>query len=198
MPATPLLVVITGPSGVGKDTVLEALRRTEGRPYGFPVNATTRPPRPGETDGIDYHFLSTAEFARRLAAGDFLEHASVYGQEKGVLKAPVRTLLQQGDDVILRTDIQGARYIKSIVPAAVTIFIAPPSFTEMERRLIARGGDSPEQVKRRLQTAREEIAAAPEFDYTVINEDVSRCVAEIESIIEHERARPGRTPTVIG
>ena len=109
----------------------------------------------------------------------------------------MRELLEEGRDVILRTDIQGARYIKSIVPAAVTVFVAPPSFEEMERRMVSRGGDSPEQVAIRLKTAREEMAVASEFDHTVVNDKVDRCVAEIESIIERERARPDRAPTVV-
>jgi guanylate kinase len=198
MPATPLLVVLTGPSGVGKDTVLGTLKKAVGREYGFPVNATTRDRRPDETDGVDYHFISAREFARRLADAEFLENATVYGQQKGVLKQPVRDLLKSGHDVILRTDIQGARFIKSQIPSAVTIFIAPPSLKEMEQRMRSRGGDSDEQIAIRLDTSRKEIAAAPEFDYTVVNDDLAHCIAEIEAIIERERNRPGRRPTVIG
>jgi len=197
MSATPLLVVLTGPSGVGKDTVLAALRNADGRNYGFPVNATTRHRRPDEKEGVDYYFVSKDEFARRLARGDFLEHATVYGQEKGVLKAQVRDLLRSGRDTVLRTDVQGARYIKSRVPGVVTIFIAPPSFGEMEKRMRSRGGDSPDQVELRLKTARAEISAADEFDYTVVNDDLAHCLAEIEAIIDRERSRPGRAPTVV-
>jgi guanylate kinase len=182
---------------VGKDSLLSALRQLPGESYGFPANATTRPARSGERDGIDYHFLTAEEFADRLSAGDFLEHATVYGQEKGVLKEPVRKLLEQGRDVILRTDIQGARYIKRIVPQAVTIFVAPPSLEEMERRMLSRGGDSPEQVVVRLDTAREEMASAGEFDYTVVNDDLDRCVSKIVSIIARERARTDRPPTSV-
>ena len=198
MPATPLFVVLTGPSGVGKDTVLAALRNSGNASYGFPVNATTRDRRPNEKDGVDYFFVTADDFARRLGKGDFLEHATVYGQKKGVLKEQVRKLLESGCHAILRTDVQGARYIKSVVPEAVTIFIAPPSLDEMEQRMRSRGGDSPEQVAVRLQTARDEIAAAEAFDHTVVNDDLSHCVEEIEAIIERERARPGRKSTVIG
>jgi guanylate kinase len=197
MPATPLLVVLTGPSGVGKDTVLAALRDASDGSYGFPVNATTRDSRPNEQEGVDYFFVTTDEFARRLVQGDFLEHATVYGQKKGVLKEQVSRLLESGRDAILRTDIQGARYIKSVVPDAVTIFIAPPSLEEVEQRMRSRGGDSPEQVAFRLQTARDEMAAADEFDYTVINDDLAHCLEEIEAIIEQERARPDRRPTFV-
>jgi guanylate kinase len=197
MPATPLLVVLTGPSGVGKDTVLATLRNVSHGSYGFPVNATTRDRRPNEQDGVDYFFLTSDEFSRRLGEGDFLEHATVYGQKKGVLKEQVRQLLESSRDAILRTDIQGARYIKSVVPSAVTVFIAPPSLEEVEHRMRSRGGDSPEQVAIRLETARGEMATAEEFDYTVINDDLAHCLEEIEAIIEQERARPDRKPTVI-
>jgi guanylate kinase len=195
MTATPLLVVLTGPSGVGKDTVLGELRRHGSR--GFPVNATTRKRRRGERDGADYYFLTPGEFKRRLDAGDFLEHATVYGQSKGVLRSEVRNILDSGRDAVIRTDIQGARYIKSIVPAAVTIFIAPPSFEVMEDRMRSRGGDPPDQVELRLQTARQELDAAPEFDYCVINDNLDHCVEEIESIIQREHERAGRSPTVV-
>lgn len=194
MSASPLLVVLTGPSGAGKDSLLNALRRLPDTPYAFAVNATTRPMRPSEREGVDYYFVSHEDFARLITEGELLEHAVVYGQHKGVLRREVRKLLGAGRDVLLRTDIQGARYIKSIVPAAVTIFIAPPSLKEMERRMTERGGDSPEQVRIRLETAREEMASAPEFDYTVVNDDLDRAVEEIATVIERERARPDREP----
>jgi guanylate kinase len=180
---------------VGKDTVLAELR-AKGT-HGFPVNATTRKRRPGEHEGRDYYFLTSATFERRIDDGDFLEHAVVYGQRKGVLREEVRRILISGRDAVLRTDIQGARYIKSIAPGAVTIFIAPPSFEEMEQRMMSRGGDSPEQVKVRLETARAELDAAPEFDYCVVNDDLEHCVEEIEAILQNERERTDREPVVI-
>lgn len=192
MAGPPLLVVITGPSGAGKDSVLAALRKRPGRRYAFPVNVTTRAPREGEREGEDYHFVSKEEFARMARDGELLEHAVVYGQEKGVPKEPVRKLLAEGNDVIIRTDVQGARWIKSLAPEAVTIFIEPPTIGELEERMRARGGDSPEQVELRLQTARDEMASASEFDHTVINEELELCVAEIEEILERERAMAGR------
>ncbi len=121
----------------------------------------------------------------------------VYGQRYGVPRAPVQKALAQGKDALLRTDIQGARYIKSVVPATVTIFIAPPSAEELERRLRARGADSPEQLEMRLAIAREETLAAPEFDYTVVNDDLDRCAREIEEVLARERARPEREPIVL-
>ena len=128
-----------------------------------------------------------------LGRGELLEHAVVYGQHKGVPKAPVRAALAAGKDVILRTDVQGARYIKSIEASAVTVFIAPPSFEELKRRLLSRGGDSTEQQALRLRTAEEEMATAGEFDHTVVNDDLERCVREVEEILERERVRPNRT-----
>ncbi len=192
MAGPPLLVVLTGPSGAGKDSVLDELKKLPGRPYDFAVTATTRPARPDERDGVHYHFVSREEFQRMIAAGELLEHAVVYGQDKGLPKAQVRQMLEAGRDVLMRTDVQGARYIKSIVPGAVTIFIAPPSDAELERRLRSRGGDSDEQVALRLQTAREEIARAGEFDYTLVNDDLEETAEEIERIIAEERARPDR------
>jgi guanylate kinase len=194
VPDGPLLVVLTGPSGVGKDSVLAALLQAG---FATSVNATTRPPRTGEVDGVDYFFVSKDEFARMIAQGELLEHAIVYGQEKGVPKSPVRKLLESGRDVIIRTDIQGARYIASAVPGALTIFIAPPSAGELERRLLARGGDSANQVKTRLDTARAEMAAASEFDHVVTNDDLQHCVEEIKSIIAAESSRRDRHPVQI-
>jgi guanylate kinase len=193
----PLLVVLTGPSGAGKDSLLDEMKRLPGRPYAFAITATTRPPRPAERDGVDYHFVSREQFERMVENGDLLEHAIVYGQEKGLPKAQVREQLKSGRDVLVRTDVQGARYIKSVAPGAITIFIAPPSDAELERRLLSRGGDTDEQVRLRLETARQEVAQAGEFDYVMVNDDLAQSVAEIERIIAEERARPGRTPIKI-
>jgi guanylate kinase len=190
----PLLVVLTGPSGTGKDSVRDELKKLPDRPYAFAVTATTRLPRPAERDGVDYYFVSRDEFQRMVDDGELLEHAVVYGQEKGLPKAPVRELLKSGRDVLVPSDVQGARYIKSVAPGAVTIFIAPPSDAELERRLRSRGGDTGEQVQLRLQTARQEIAEAGKFDHVVVNDDLAETAAEIERIIVEERSRPGRAP----
>lgn len=196
MGAGPLLVVLTGPSGAGKDSILSRMKEL-GRPYHFAVTATDRPRRNGERDGIDYYFLSTDEFQRMIDRGELLEHAIVYGQHKGLPSRPVRQALAAGQDVIFRTDVQGARYIKSLVPGAVTIFIAPPSHEEMRRRLRERDADSPEQMRIRVQTAEAEMAQAGEFDYTVVNDDLDRGVTEIDNIIERERAQPDQPPVNI-
>ena len=195
--APPLLVVLTGPSGAGKDSLLDEMRRLPRRPYAFAITATTRPPRPAERDGVDYHFVSREQFQRMVDNGDLLEHAIVYGQEKGLPKAQVREQLESGHDVLLRTDVQGARYIKSVAPGSVTIFIAPPSDAELERRLRSRGGDTDEQVRLRLETARREVAQAGDFDHLVVNDDLAKSVAEIERIIAKEHSRPGRAPIEI-
>ena len=189
----PLLVIITGPSGVGKDSVLGRLKALK-RPYHFAVTATTRPPRPDETDGVDYFFLSDPQYDDMLARDEFLEHATVYAHRYGVPKPPIREALAAARDVLMRTDVQGARYIKSICPAALTVFVRPPSSHELEWRLRSRATDSAEQLDLRLRTARDELAAAADFDHTVVNDDLNTCVDEIERILASERSRPGREP----
>lgn len=191
MGAGPLLVVLTGPSGAGKDSLLTHLR-TLGRPYHISVNATTREPRAGEVDGVDYYFVSKEQFQRMLDHDELLEHALVYGQEKGVPKAPIREALASSCDVLMRTDTQGARTIKRLVPGAITIFVAPPSNDELRRRVKKRGGDSAEQVRVRQETAEQEMATAEEFDYTIVNDDLTRAADQIEEIMALERERPGR------
>jgi len=187
----PLLVVLTGPTAAGKDTLLSRLKPLFPNAH-FAITATTRPPRPGERDGVDYFFVSPDEFKRMERDGELLEHALVYGDHKGVPKAPVREALARGQDVLMRTDVQGARHIKSVVPGAVTIFVTAPSLEELTRRLLERGADSKEQAELRLRTATSEMACADEFDYTVVNDDLDRCLAEVREIIERERRRPGR------
>lgn len=167
-------------------------RPQTGVAYHFAVTATTRPPRAGEREGVDYIFVSPAEFEAMLRRGELLENAVVYGHRYGVPKPPIRQALERGQDVLLRTDVQGARYIKSVIPSTVTIFVAPPSREELERRLRGRGADTPEQMELRLRTARDEMAAAGEFGYRVVNDDLARCAAEIEKILARERERPGR------
>ena len=189
--------MLTGPSAAGKDSVLQRLKSLRPDAH-FGITATTRPARPGERHEVDYYFLSPQEFEAMLQGGELLEHANVYGQMKGVPKAPVREALARGQDVFFRTDVQGARYIKSIAPSAVTIFVEPPSAEELSRRLRERAADDPEQIAIRLRIADEEMAAAGEFDHRVVNDDLERCAAQIAAIVDEERRRAGRRPVSVG
>lgn len=193
---SPLLVVLTGPSGAGKDSLLARLKSQDPSSY-IVVNVTTRAPRAGEQEGVDYHFVSKAEFERLRRDGELLEHALVYGQDKGVPRSPIRHALASGYDVLLRTDIQGARTIKRLIPGATTIFVSPPSEAELRRRVRQRGGDTQEQVQIREETATQELTAADAFDYHVINDDLEECANEIRRIISKERSRPDRTPIIV-
>ncbi len=186
----PLLVVLSGPSGVGKDTVRNRMREL-GYPLHFVVTATDRPRREGEIDGVDYHFLSTAEFKRMLKEGEFLEHALVYGQHKGIPKEEVRQALARGQDVLLRIDVQGARSIERLAPEALLIFLSPSSMEELMGRLRERKTETGKDLERRMATAREEMRALPEFDYLVINRNghLDEAVEEIMAIIRAEKCR---------
>jgi guanylate kinase len=166
----PLLIVISGPSGVGKDAVVQRLEE-RGLPFHFVVTATDRAPRSDEVHGVDYFFLTTDAFEEMIEKGGFLEHAIVYGQHKGIPKQQVREALASGSDVIMRVDVQGAATVRHLVPGAVLIFLTASSEEELEERLQRRGSDSPEQLLERIRTAREEMACLPEFDYVVINRD---------------------------
>ena len=194
----PLLVVISGPSGVGKDALLDVLK-SRGRPYHFAITATTRPSRGTETDSRDYYFVSPDRFEEMAATGELLEHALVYGHRYGVPKGPVRQALASGRDVLMRTDIQGAATIKGAVPQAVTIFLAPASLAELEERLRRRATDSPETVRLRLDTARREMDAAGHFDHVVVNAEshLEEAADQVERIIAAERARPERAAPVV-
>ena len=192
-PDHPVLLVLSGPSGVGKDEVLAKLRHSK-RPWHFVVTATTRPMRPNECAGIDYIFMSPEDFQGKLAKGGFLEHANVYGKWYGVPKDQVQQALDRGQDVLLKVDVQGATYIKKLAPHAAFVFLAPPTLDELERRLRNRHTETEEQVQRRLQAAREEMRALPMFDYVVVNETdrVAEAVAKVEAIVAAERCRLDR------
>ena len=194
----PLLVVISGPSGVGKDAVLSVLR-SRGRPYHFAITATTRPSRGAEMDSRDYYFLTPERFEQMAAAGDLMENALVYGHRYGVPKGPVREALAGGLDVLMRTDVQGAATIKGAVPQAVTIFLAPASLADLEERLRRRATDSQETLRVRLATARREMDAAGHFDHIVVNAEgrLEEAADEIGRIIAAERARPEREPPLV-
>lgn len=181
--------VITGPSGVGKGTLIARLR--ERHPgLGLSVSATTRAPRPGEIDGVDYHFLTTEQFARHVVAGDFVEHADYSGNRYGTLRSELARH-REVDGVVLEIELQGARQIRAAMPEAVRIFIAPPNAEALRERLTDRGVDAPEEIERRLDVAPEEMAARGEFEHVVVNDDLDRAVGELESIIsaDHDAGR---------
>ena len=194
----PLLVVISGPSGVGKDAVIERMKLL-GVPYYFAVTATGRPRRENEVDGVDYLFMER-EYLRQMAGHDeLLESAEVYGNPYGVPKSQVRAALAQGQDVILKIDVQGAANIRQLVPGAVCVFLKPPDMTELRRRLKQRGTESLTTLNIRLSTAQMEMEKASKFDYEVVNRTnrLDETVNRIISIIDCERARSGRMPIII-
>lgn len=186
----PLLVVITGPSGVGKDTVLARLKEVEPACH-LTVTATTRSRRENEQHGVDYFFVDQAEYDRMLAEGEFLESATVYGYGYGIPRTPVREALAAGKDVLLRIDVQGAATIGALAPGCIRIFVAPPTFAELEQRLRRRKSDAPDVIERRLRTAHEEMARASECDYIVVNAEgrLDDTVCQLAAILTAERQR---------
>jgi guanylate kinase len=186
----PLLIVLSGPSGVGKDVTLTRMKEL-GCPFHFVVTATDRPQRPGEVHGVHYYFVSSEEFAAMLERDELLEHAVVYGQNKGIPKSHVRQALASGKDVIMRLDVQGAATVRRIVPDALLIFLMAPSEGELIRRLKERKTESSEGLKRRIATAREEMKWLPEFDYVILNCDgqLDEAVEQIMAIITAEKCR---------
>lgn len=181
--------IICGPSGVGKGTVVSRLMEADPTLY-FSVSATTRAPRAGEADGVHYHFLTREKFQEWIDAGDFLEHAQFVGNFYGTPRRYVDEAMDQGRDVLLDIEIQGAEQIHQKRPEAVRIYIAPPSWEELERRLTGRGTEDTEKVRSRLARGREEFAAARDFDYLVINDTVEHAAAEIRAIMTAEHCRP--------
>ena len=193
----PLLVVISGASAVGKDTVIRRMEEL-GHPFCFVVTATTRHRREGEIDGRDYLFLTEYEFLRMIKQNEFLEHALVYGQYKGIPKVHVRDALAGGQDVIMRVDVQGAATIRHLVPQAVLIFLITSSEEELIGRLKRRGTESMEDLSLRMKTIREEMKRREEFDYIVVNADgmLDDAVEQIVCIIRAEKCRVQQRPKV--
>ena len=187
---SPLLVVISGPSGVGKDMTLVRMKEL-GYPFHFVVTATTRPKRPNEVNGVDYFFVSTGEFAEMIEQDELLEYAVVYGDYKGIPKQQVRQALASGKDVILRIDVQGAETIKRLVPDTVLIYISAESEEALVRRLQQRKTEPEDQLKMRIATARKELRRLDMFDYVVINEEdkLDDTCHKIACIISAERCR---------
>jgi len=180
---SPRLVVVVGHSGVGKGTIVRELRRRYPEVW-LSVSATTRSPRPGEVEGEDYYFVGDERFDDLVAAGEMLEWAQVFGLNRyGTMRHAVREHLEHGHPVLLELDLAGARQVRESMPEAQLVFIAPPSFAELRRRLEDRGTETPEAVARRLETARDEMAAMPEFDAVVVNESVETAVGELASLM---------------
>jgi guanylate kinase len=186
-----LLIVVSGPSGVGKNTVINNLyiRKPDLR---YSVSATTREPRPNEIDGQHYFFLTETEFKTKITAGDFLEWAKVYENYYGTPKQHVQQLLASGCDVILDVDVQGALQVKKSLPEAVLIFLAPPSLTELKKRLSGRNTEPESELNKRLQYIETEFQMMPQYDYLLINKEINLTCDQIECIIQAEKCRVHR------
>jgi len=183
-PMAARVFVITGPSGVGKGTLIRTLRE-QLEELELSVSATTRPPRPGEEHEVDYHFLSDEQFDERIAAGDFLEHAGYSGRRYGTLRSELEKRTAAGHPVVLEIEVQGARQVRDKMPGAVQVFIAPPDEAALRTRLIGRGTDSPDQIQARMDTARGELEARDEFAHVIVNDRLDAAVAELVDIVRH-------------
>ena len=188
-----ILIILSSPSGAGKSTLARRLRAWDPQ-IAFSVSATTRPPRPGERDGREYHFRSEEAFRALVADGAMLEHAKVFGHLYGSPAAPVAEAIAEGRDILFDIDWQGGQQVRNSALASdvVSIFVLPPSIAELERRLIARDQDPPEVVARRMARSRDEISHWAEYDYVLVNDDVARCSCQIEAVVTAERLRRSR------
>lgn len=181
-----ILFILSGPSGAGKGTLRERLfRMLDG--LSFSVSCTTRAPRPGETDGVDYRFVAEEEFLRRRDAGDFLEWAGVHGHFYGTLTADVKKALDDGRDILLEIDVQGALQVKKKIPGAVTIFVAPPSMKALEERLRGRSTETEQDIALRLCNARREMGESFKYDFTVVNDDIDAAAQRLADIVRQSR-----------
>ncbi len=187
---SPLIIVISGPSGVGKDTLIERMAEL-GHDHHFTVTATTRDPRPGEKEGVNHHFLDRDEFINMIARDELLEWAEVYGNYYGVPKQQVRDALARGQHVLIRVDVQGARRLRQLLPEALQIFVMPPSMPVLRKRLEERGVNTDEDMANRLEAAAREVAQSEEFDYCVVNEEdhLDDAVRQVSDIFEKESRR---------
>ena len=183
--------IISAPSGSGKSTLVHrVLKAVPG--LTFSISYTTREPRPTETNGVDYNFISRQEFEARLARGEFLEHAQVFGNYYGTNRGTLQAAIQAGHDLVLDIDVQGARQLKVAIPEAISIFVLPPSREVLEQRLRARSQDSEEVIQRRLKGAAEEVRNYIQYDYVLINREIEDSAARLESIVRAERLRKAR------
>lgn len=187
-----LLIVLSGPSGVGKGTVRKAIFDSEDNDFQYSISMTTRKKRPGEVDGVDYHFRSREEFEAMIAAGEMLEYAEYVGNYYGTPLSYVNKTLDEGKDVFLEIEVQGAQQVKDKVPDGVFIFLTPPDLSELKSRLVGRGTDSLEVIEQRIKVAREEIEMMALYDYAVVNDEVPLAVKRIKDIIVSEHFRVDR------
>ncbi len=185
MPTVARVFVITGPSGVGKGTLIRGLMERVGK-LELSVSATTRPARPGERDGVDYHFLTPEEFERRVREGEFVEHADYAGRRYGTLRSELEGRLRAGVPIVLEIEVQGARQVRAAMPEALQVFIAPPSLDSLRTRLIGRGADGPEEVERRLRVAEEELRSQSEFAHVVVNDRLEEALERLVAIVAGE------------
>jgi guanylate kinase len=188
MKAKGLLIVVTGPSAVGKGTICRALLQ-EATGVRFSVSLTTRRPRPGEVNGVEYEFVTHEEFRRRIDAGDVLEYAEVYGNLYGTPRSQVLEAIEQGVDVLLDIDMQGARQVRDRFPAATSVFVIPPSMEELKKRIMARGTEEDAALRRRLEEAPRWIAEGLSYDYVVVNDHIPKAVERLKAVIAAEKAR---------
>lgn len=193
-----MLIILSSPSGAGKSTLARRLLDWDPS-IAFSVSATTRPPRPGETEGREYHFHSKESFERLVATGEMLEHAEVFGHRYGSPCVPVEAAVTAGRDVIFDIDWQGGQQIRNSALAddVVSIFVLPPSIAELERRLRARGQDAPEVIAGRMRRARDEISHWAEYDYVLVNRDIDRAAEQVTAIVTAERVRRSRQPGLV-
>ena len=191
------MVVVSGPSGAGKDALLARIQE-RGEPFAFPLTMTTRAPREGEADGVDYRFVTEQEFRRRVDSGEMLEHALVYGRPYGVPRSQLREPLAAGRDVLMHVDVQGAATLRELLPGALLLFIVPDDLGQIERRMREREMD-PAEIERRLEIAQRELAQRERFDYVVenVDGDLEGTVDRVLEIVDGERRRPGRQPVTL-
>ena len=176
------MLLISGPSGCGKSTICDKL--IEDQRVVYSVSATTRTPRPGEVDGEDYHFLSKEDFRTRIEAGDFIEHAEVHGNMYGTLRAPMEAAIAEGKVYLVEIDVQGALQLKALDVPGIYVFVAPPSFEELRKRLVGRNTETPEALERRLAKAEDEYRERVKYDHVVVNDELDRAVEEIRALAE--------------
>lgn len=188
---TGMLLIISGPSGTGKGTLVEKLMKADPT-FRFSCSVTTRAPRVGEIDGVHYHFVSVEEYERLVAENAFLEHATVHGNYYGTLRKPIEDMMAQGQNVLLDIDTQGAINVMENADDYVSIFILPPSYTELRKRLEGRGTDAPEVIERRMNNARGEILKVDRYQYSIVNDDLETAYEQLKQIVECEKQRTTR------